>query len=28
MTPIPTITFFGPETPLLYGSWAPRAFSF
>jgi len=28
MTPIQTITFFGPETPLLYGSWAPRAFSF
>jgi lipopolysaccharide heptosyltransferase II len=28
MTPIPAITFFGPETPVLYGSWAPRAFSF
>ncbi|MBF0289079.1 MAG: glycosyltransferase family 9 protein [SAR324 cluster bacterium] len=28
MTPIPSIIFFGPETPDLYGSLSPNAFSF
>ncbi|MEA3412897.1 MAG: glycosyltransferase family 9 protein [Pseudomonadota bacterium] len=28
MTPIPTIIFFGPETPLLYGTLSQRAYSF
>ncbi len=28
MTPIPTIVFFGPETPTLYGSLSPKAFHF
>jgi ADP-heptose:LPS heptosyltransferase len=28
MTPIPTIVFFGPETPALYGSLSPKAFHF
>ncbi len=28
MTPMPTITFFGPESPALYGSWSPRAHSY
>lgn len=28
MTHIPTIVFFGPETPLLYGSWSPFAHVF
>jgi ADP-heptose:LPS heptosyltransferase len=28
MTPIPTIVFFGPETPALYGSLSPQAFHF
>ena len=25
LTPVPSIVFFGPETPGLYGSWAPNA---
>ncbi|MBF0099852.1 MAG: glycosyltransferase family 9 protein [Desulfobacterales bacterium] len=28
LTPLPTITFFGPETPLLYGSLSPNAYHF
>ncbi len=28
LTPIPTIVFFGPETPALYGSLSPKAFHF
>jgi len=28
LTPLPTIVFFGPETPLLYGSLAPNAYCF
>ena len=28
LSPIPTIVFFGPETPMLYGSLSPKAFPF
>ena len=28
LTPVPTILLFGPETPLLYGPLAPKAFCF
>jgi ADP-heptose:LPS heptosyltransferase len=28
LTPIPSIVFFGPETPLLYGSLSPNAYCF
>jgi ADP-heptose:LPS heptosyltransferase len=28
LTPLPTIVFFGPETPALYRSWSPHAFAF
>ena len=28
MTPVPTIVFFGPETPTLYRSWSPHAYAY
>ena len=28
MTPVPTIVFFGPETPTLYRSWSPHAHAY
>jgi ADP-heptose:LPS heptosyltransferase len=28
MTPLHTIVFFGPETPMLYRSWSPNALAF
>ena len=28
MTPLPTIVFFGPETPTLYRSWSPHSHAF
>jgi ADP-heptose:LPS heptosyltransferase len=28
LTPVPSLVFFGPETPLLYGSLSPRAHAF